>query len=107
MVCKINIISTSRIPIFTHNNIPFLQFVVYSSFLDDIKKPAKLFHLLAEQKTDNREIVVMNPKILTKIDGWARRKMVSKSLVPLMFDYFLFLSQQPTAGSEANHNVFP
>lgn len=60
--------STGRIPIFTHKK-PFFQIVVYSSFLDDIKKPAKLFHLLAEQKTDNREIVVMNPKILTKIDG--------------------------------------
>lgn len=42
---------------------------VYSSFLDDIKKPAKRFHLLADQKVDRREIVVMNPKILSKIDG--------------------------------------
>lgn len=48
---------------------PFFNFAVYSSFLDDIKKPAKRFHLLAEQKTDSREIVVMNPKILAKIDG--------------------------------------
>lgn len=63
------IIATARIRMFTENSRFFFYFTVYSSFLDDIKKPAKRFHLLAEQKIDSREIVVMNSKILAKIDG--------------------------------------
>lgn len=46
----------------------FLFYTVFTTFLDDLRKPLLPFNVLKEMTIDSREIPVTNPKILSKID---------------------------------------
>lgn len=56
--------------IFPCKNVFFFSFVitVYTTFLDDLRKPLTPFNVLKEMITDFREIPVTNTKVLTKIE---------------------------------------